>query len=59
MKVEQVVEIMGLSADGIRKISRRYNSLDPDGLKDGHSPHPKGKSKVLTKEQHLFILFIN
>ncbi len=51
MKVEQVAEITGMSADGIRKIARRYNLTGPDGLKDGHSRHPGGKSKVLIEEQ--------
>ena len=50
MKVEQVAEITGMSADGIRKIARRYNLTGPDGLKDGPSRHPGGKSKVLTEE---------
>jgi len=46
MKVEQVAEITGISADGIRKIARRYNLTGPDGLKNGHSRHPGGKSGV-------------
>ena len=41
MKVEQVAEITGLSADWVRKIARRYNEKGPVGLVDWKSlPHP-------------------
>lgn len=51
MPVEQVAEITGLTADGVRKIARRYNSLGPEGLADGHRRCPGGKSTVLTEAQ--------
>ena len=51
MKVEQVAEITGLSADWVRKIARRYNATGPEGIVDGHKKSPGGKDKALTTEQ--------
>lgn len=51
MKVEQVAEITGLSADWVRKIARRYNANGPEGIVDGHEKSPGGKHKALTTEQ--------
>lgn len=51
MKVEQVAEITGFSADWVRKMARSYNALGAEGIVDGHQKSPGGKQKALTPEQ--------
>ena len=55
-KVEQVAEITGVSTDWVRKIARRYNTLGPEAIIDGHSKSPGGKKPALTPEQQKQLL---